>query len=382
MSCRKDIAFKQETMFRDKEIRGATVYRLKIPLSLAFTISLGSTDFYDGIIIELHFSEVVGYGEAETVQQITGETPDALFSISCGILESMDGQSFESIEDISLFINLFCHGNNAAKSAVDMAFHDAYAKMNRVSVADLLGGSTRPRVTSFTIPIGEVNENLKLLDRYQKNGAKIIKVKVGKSVTKDTERLNAIAANLADGVTFFADANQGYVLTEAVRISEILYRNEALFFEQPMARDDLVSLRNLRRKAGIPIMLDESISTPRDILDAVYSDAADMVNVKLSKSGGIRNAVKTLVVAQGAGLTAMVGCMLESKLGIAASLSVANSVNNVKYTDLDGFTYLTEQPFDGGVELRDGTDYPVSGVGLAAKRIENVGTPSDKNENY
>ena len=70
---------------------------------------------------------------------------------------------------------------------------------------------------------------------------------------------------------------------------------------------------------------------------------------------------------------AIVGCMLESKLGIAATLAVANAVNNVKYTDLDGFTYLTEQPFNGGVELKSGTDYPVDGAGLAAKRNKDIG---------
>ena len=373
MSYKKEIEFKQKPSLKGREITGATIYRLKIPLNMAFTISLGSTDFYDAVVVELRFSDIIGYGEAETVQQITGETPEVLFDVSAGILASMEGQSFESVEDVSLFITSFCHGNNAAKSAVDMAFHDALGKMQGISVADLLGGSMRPRITSFTIPIGDVNENLKLLDRYQKAGARIIKVKVGKSATKDAERLTVIAGKLDDGVTFFADANQGYRLTDAVKISEILYRNEALFFEQPMIRNDLVAFRNLRRKAGIPIMLDESISSPKDVLDAVCADAADMVNVKLSKSGGIRNAVKTLVAAQAAGLDAMVGCMLESKLGIAASLAVANAVNNVKYTDLDGFTYLTEQPFDGGVELRSGTDYPVDGAGLAVKRNKDIG---------
>jgi L-alanine-DL-glutamate epimerase-like enolase superfamily enzyme len=373
LSYSKEIEFKQKPSLKGREITGATIYRLKIPLNMAFTISLGSTDFYDAVVVELRFSDIIGYGEAETVQQITGETPEVLFDVSAGILASMEGQSFESVEDVSLFITSFCHGNNAAKSAVDMAFHDALGKMHGISVADLLGGSMRPRITSFTIPIGDVNENLKLLDRYQKAGARIIKVKVGKSATKDAERLTVIAGKLDDGVTFFADANQGYRLTDAVKISEILYRNEALFFEQPMIRNDLVAFRNLRRKAGIPIMLDESISSPKDVLDAVCADAADMVNVKLSKSGGIRNAVKTLVAAQAAGLDAMVGCMLESKLGIAASLAVANAVNNVKYTDLDGFTYLTEQPFDGGVELRSGTDYPVDGAGLAVKRNKDIG---------
>jgi len=373
MSYRKDIKFNHKLELQGHEVSGATVYRLMIPLSMSFTISLGSTDFYEATVVELHIGDVTGYGEAETVRQITGETPEVLFDISSSIISSMDGQSFESIEDVALFTNSFCHGNNAAKSAVEMSFHDAIAKLRGISVADLLGGSMRPRKTSLTIPIGEVSENLKLLDQYQKAGVTIIKVKVGKNVGKDADRLNAIAGNLAEGVSFFADANQGYKLADAVKISDILYRKEALFFEQPMIRDDLQAFRNLRRKAGIPIMLDESISSPRDVMDVVYADAADMVNVKLSKSGGVRNAVKTLIAAQAAGLDAMVGCMLESKLGIAASLTVANAVNNVKYTDLDGFTYLTEQPFEGGVELKSGTDYPVHGLGLAVSRNKTVG---------
>ncbi len=92
-----------------------------------------------------------------------------------------------------------------------------------------------------------------------------------------------------------------------------------------------------------------------------------MINVKLSKSGGIHQAIKTLTVAQAAGIDAMVGCMLESKLGIAASLVVANSVNNVKFTDLDGFTYLSKQPFNGGLNFDKGKDELVNGEGFAVQ---------------
>ncbi len=92
-----------------------------------------------------------------------------------------------------------------------------------------------------------------------------------------------------------------------------------------------------------------------------------MVNIKLSKSGRIHNAIKALFIAQAAGMEVMVGCMLESKLGIAASLAVANSVGNVKYTDLDGYTYLSEQPFDGGVEFKGGMNYQINGSELAVK---------------
>ncbi|MEM3260018.1 MAG: enolase C-terminal domain-like protein, partial [Thermoplasmata archaeon] len=144
----------------------------------------------------------------------------------------------------------------------------------------------------------------------------------------------------------------------------------ALFFEQTMKRHNLANLRTLRRKVGIPIALDESISSPFDVINAILSESADIVNVKLTKSGGIRNAFKTLVTAQAYGIDAMVGCMLESKLGIAASLAVANSLKNIKYNDLDGFTFLSKQPFEDGIVYKNGFNKPVSGDGLAVKKIE------------
>ena len=134
-----------------------------------------------------------------------------------------------------------------------------------------------------------------------------------------------------------------------------------------MNRLDLNGARELRHKSGLPVMLDESISSPMDVMNAIRMDAADMINVKLSKSGGIHQAIKALTVAQAAGMDAMVGCMLESKLGIAASLVVANSVNNVKFTDLDGFTYLSEQPFKGGLNFENGRDDLLNGEGFAVK---------------
>ncbi len=354
-------------------ISKAMVYRLRIPLTMTFAISLGSQDYYEATIVEISVGSEKGYGEAETVPQITGETPEVLFDVASGVISSIDGHKFKSLEDFSIFIDTFCYGNNAAKSSVEMAMHDALAKNYGIDISSILGGSTKPRMTSLTIPIGEVKDNLALLEKYQKMGCKVIKVKVGKDVAKDIERLNAISSNLPDGVVMFADANQGYKLNQAVKVAEVLYRNDALFFEQPMHRHDLSGISDLRKKAGIPIMLDESISSPRDVIEAVHAGAVDMVNIKLSKSGGIRNATKVLITAQALGLEAMVGCMLESKLGIAASLAVANAVDNVKYTDLDGFTYLSQQPFEGGIDFRDGTDYPVKGRGLAVTRVNGVG---------
>ena len=354
------------------EIAGITVdsielLKIKIPLNLTFAISLGKQEFYEGVIVKLNSGDDTGYGEAETIAEITGETPDVLFEVAKGILLMIHGRMLESVEDFSELINHYCYGNTAAKSAVDMAFHDLLGKVLKVHVVKIIGGSLKSRVTSLTIPIGSKQESLTLLQKYQDSGASIIKVKVGEDVNGDIERIKYVAESLNDGVRFFVDANQGYSLRSAIKIADILHKYEALFFEQPISRSDLNGSRELRRKSGIPVMLDESISTPIDVINAIRMDAADMINVKLSKSGGIHQALKVLVVAQSAGMDAMVGCMLESKLGIAASLAVANSVSNVKYTDLDGFTYLSEQPFIGGLLFNNGMDEPVDGVGFSIK---------------
>lgn len=366
MKKKEEIKFKRRTEIDGIEIESAIVRKVRIPLNMTFSISLGNQDYYEGIFVEFRTEGISGYGEGETVAQITGEDPEVLFHTALGIVSLMDGKKFDGMEDASSFINSYCYGNTASKSAVEISLYDLLSKAANIHLTKLLGGNMNPRRTSLTIPINSIKENLELLARYQRYGAKIIKVKVGKDLETDLERVKEIANNLNSGVSFFVDANQGYNLGRALKMADTLQKYEALFFEQPMPRNDLYGLKDLRNKSGLPIMLDESISSATDVVNAVMTGAADMVNIKLSKSGGIRNAIKALTVAQAAGLEAMVGCMLESKLGIAASLAVANTLSNVKYTDLDGFTYLQEQPFEGGVEMKDGIDSLVKGTGLAA----------------
>ncbi len=364
---KSEIVYKKETEISGIKIEKINIYQLEIPLNIEFSISLGSQNFYEGIIIEMKTSKNTGYGEAETIQQITGETPNVLFNIAEDLIRSMEGKKFDSIEDASLFINSFCYGNSAAKSSVEMAIYELLAKEYNISLYRFLGGSLNPRLTSLTIPIGSVKQSLELLENYQKSGTKIIKIKIGKNLDDDMEKINKISENIESGVKFFADANQGYNLNQALKMSNLLYRKEALFIEQPLPRNFIYETSELRKKTELPVMLDESISTPYDIINAIRYNAADLINVKLSKSGGIRNAIKILNVAAAAGIDAMVGCMLESKLGIAASLAIANSTSNVKYTDLDGYTYLSEQPFEG-LDFKDGMNYPNNKSGLGVTK--------------
>jgi len=346
----------------------AIVHQLKIPLQSTFTTSLGSEDFYDAIVVELHSDRIVGYGEGTTDVRITGETSGIMYEAATYLLDRAERRTFESLESFTDSTNRALRWNPAAKCALDVAAHEIIAKEAGVHVARLIGGSLTTRDTSRTIDLGDVKSAISELEGYLKAGAKVIKLKVGGDIGSDIKRVGAVAERLG-GVPFWVDANQGYKLRDALALSKVLLDKGALFFEQPLYSGDFDSLRLLRTRGGVPVMLDESIFEPRDVIDAIRKEAADYVNVKLAKSGGIRRSLKTLATAQGYGIEAMVGCMLESKVGIAASLAAVSAATNVRFTDLDGFLYLRQQPFEGGVKLSKGANTLLEGSGLAVKKM-------------
>ena len=346
----------------------AIVHQLRIPLQSTFTTSLGSEDFYDAIVVELHSDRIVGYGEGTTDVRITGETSGIMYEAATYLLDRAERRTFESLESFTDSTNRALRWNPAAKCALDVAAHEIIAKEAGVHVARLIGGSLTTRDTSRTIDLGDVKSAISELEGYLKAGAKVIKLKVGGDIGSDIKRVGAVAERLG-GVPFWVDANQGYKLRDALALSKVLLDKGALFFEQPLYSGDFDSLRLLRTRGGVPVMLDESIFEPRDVIDAIRKEAADYVNVKLAKSGGIRRSLKTLATAQGYGIEAMVGCMLESKVGIAASLAAVSAATNVRFTDLDGFLYLRQQPFEGGVKLSKGANTLLEGSGLAVKKM-------------
>ena len=352
----------------DVNIRGAKVDLLQIPLTEPFRISLGTVYDYSGTILELKSDGPSGFGEGSTIQEITGEAPPAVYETVIDILLRVKGNRYAGLEDFLDDVYSSIYSSPTAKNAIDMATHDLLSKSYGIHTTTFLGGGLKQMPTSLTIGLGSVEENLKSLKRLKDVNARLIKVKVGKDVELDIKRIKAISENL-DGRPFFVDANQGYKLKDAVKVANVLGDTGGIFFEQPLGKHDLQNLRLLRMQSSVPIMLDESISEPMDVIDAILTESADMVNVKLTKSGGIRRAFKTLVTAQSYGIDSMVGCMIESKLGIAASLSLASSLSNVKYSDLDGFHTITKQPFEGGIEYKSGVNNPVKGTGLACTPV-------------
>ena len=361
-------AVRLDARIGDVPLASAKVHLLKIPLRHPFVISLGTMPDYMGTIVELESGEQVGYGEGSTIPQITNESFEGVAAAAARILRGLAGRAFADLEALGAAVDVAVPGNPTAKSAIDIAVHDLLGKQEHRHVIEILGGRFQDLATSLTIGLVPVEESLRQLAELQADRCQIIKVKVGGKVDEDIARVRAVRERLTTE-RMYVDANQGYSLRDALRLAPVLSECGVLFFEQPLRRDALADLRELRTSGGVPLMLDESIFSPQDVVEAVRQVAADYVNVKLTKSGGIRNALKTLLAAREHGIEAMVGCMVEGKLSTAAGLCVACAASNVKFTDLDGYTSMVTQPFEGGLTYRDGVNAPVRGVGMAVEKV-------------
>ncbi len=352
----------------DVSVASATVHLLKIPLRHPFVISLGTMPDYMGTIVELESDERTGYGEGSTIPAITGEPFEQVPLAAVRILHALVGRRFDGVEDFGAALDAATADHPTARCAIDIAAHDLVGKARGVHVTELLGGHFEDLATSLTIGLVPVEESLRQLAELQAEKCQTIKVKVGGKVEEDIERVRAVADHLTTE-RFYVDANQGYSLKDALRLCPILSERGAVFFEQPLRRDALEDLHTLRKSGGVPVMLDETIFSPQDVVEAVRREAADFVNVKLTKSGGIQNAMKTLHAADAYDLKAMVGCMVEGKLGTAAGLCVACSARNVAFTDLDGYTSMVTQPFEDGLTYHDGFNSLVPGPGMAVRKV-------------
>ena len=323
-----------------------------LELAEAFGISRGSRTNQTVVEVELEHDGVVGRGEASAVYY-RGESIDAVvefLTVTAPPLVGDDPFALEAIEERLEDVD----GVMGAKSALDAALHDWIGKRLGVPLWRLLGLSPEAPATSFTIGIDTVEGT-----RERVRGAReyrALKVKVGGA--EDLERLEAVRAEAPDA-TLRVDANEGWTIESATELMPELIRLGVEFVEQPFPAADLasfVALGELRPR--LPIIVDEGCHVLSDVAPAAAY--ADGINVKLAKSGGVREAVRMIHAARALGLRVMLGCMVESELGVAPAAAIASLAD---WVDLDGHRLLAEQPFTG-LRFEDGRVLPGDGPGL------------------
>ena len=331
------------------ELRAGTA---SLALAEEFGIARGSRTSQSVVRLELEHDGIVGLGEAAPVYY-RGESTDSALDFLTTAAPAVVGDDPFALEVIEERLEDVAGGDGAGRAALDSALHDWIGKRLGVPLWRLLGLSPEAPPTSYTIGIDTLDETR---DRARRAADfRSLKVKVGGA--EDLARLEAVREE--SGAPLRVDANEGWTLESARELMPELIRLEVEFVEQPFPAHDLDSFRGLRELSPrLPVVVDEGCHDLTDV--APVAGYADGINVKLAKSGGVREAVRMIHAARALGLRVMLGCMVESQLGVAPAAAIASLAD---WVDLDGHLLLADEPFTG-LRFEDGRVLPGAGPGL------------------
>lgn len=336
-------------------------------LARTFTISRASRDVEEVVVVSLTRDGITGYGEGAPVDY-HGETPESMLSfIQSAEVRAALGDDPFALEEISARLAALDgtaapggpgSTNSGARMALDGALHDWLGRRLGQPVWRLLGLSPVAPPTSFTIGIDTIAGTVERTRAA--TGFAVLKVKVGGP--DDLERLRAIRT--LSRARLRIDGNEGWDFDTARELMPRLVEMGVEFVEQPFPVADEDSYQKVRELPDrIPVIIDEGCLDARSV--AAVAGYADGVNLKLAKTGGIREAVRAVHVARALGLKVMLGCMIESELGIAQAAQIASLVD---YVDLDGHLLITDSPF-AGLALTEGRVVPTDQPGLGVRPV-------------
>uniref|UniRef100_A0A7J3ZJJ6 Dipeptide epimerase n=1 Tax=Fervidicoccus fontis TaxID=683846 RepID=A0A7J3ZJJ6_9CREN len=354
-----------------EEIR---VYRYAVPLKGEYKTSFEASVSSEGLIVVLKSSGLEGYGEASPTPKIAGSTPRTSLEAIKHLAQLVVGRDLALNEFVETIDNSLLY-NSDARAALEAAFIDLWCKERGMPVYRYFGGSRREFVTDITVGTKDVEDTVWEASRYAEEGFEYLKVKLGEGYPKDVERVRALRAALGYDVNIKVDANQAWSLKEAIRIARALERYEVELIEQPLPFWMLEEHSILRQATEIPIALDESVHTARDALRAIREGAADVINIKLMKAGGFLESLRIAQMSEVSGVKNMVGCMLETRLGITIASHLVGVSKNVEHVDLDSDLFLQWDPVSGGAEHLGGgrrrlSEEPGWGVRVDLDKLE------------
>ncbi len=353
------------------KIKSLEAWEVKMPLTEPYTIAYETIFEASNIFLTIKTDTGIhAYGCAAPDLEVTGETPASVLSLFEKKVEPiLHGQNPFQIARLMKQLREECPHSPSLLAMVDMALHDLLAKKAGLPLYQLLGGYRHFIPTSITIGILPVDETVEKAVRFARQGFTVLKIKGGLNVDLDVDRMFKIREKLGNSYHLRFDANQGYSLAEAIQFVKETRSCNIEILEQPTPRGEMETLGEVTERAHLPIMADESLLTLRDVFKIAKNAWADMINIKLMKVGGIAQAMHINSVAKSAGMEAMIGCMDESALGIAAGLHFALARPNVEFADLDGHLDLEEDPAAGCVILKNGVLFPQDKAGLGMLNI-------------
>ena len=351
---------------------------ISVPLRVPFKTALRTVNSVEDVVVEIHTDTgAVGYGEAPPTGVITGDTTGAIIgAIQDHISKNIIGKDVDDFENLLMLVQSCILKNTSAKAAVDMALWYLYGQLYKIPVYKMMGGSRKSICTDITISVNDPDTMAKDAVDAINRGYDCLKVKVGKESEKDIARLSAISQVVPRETLIRIDANQGWTPKEAVRILNGMQEKglDIEFVEQPVKGHDFDGLKYVTERSYVPVLADESVFSPEDALKIMQMRAADMVNIKLMKCGGLYNALKIASAAEVYGVECMIGCMLEAKISVNAAVHLACAKQIITKIDLDGPVLCSEDPILGGAVFAEKiitvSDEPGLGIkGIATGKI-------------
>lgn len=338
-----------------------------------YTIAFKTVDEVINAFVEITLSNgVTGIGAANPSEYVTGENLDqTLASLTDANLEFLKGRDIREINQLLFEVTIKFPKTPAARAALDIALHDAFTKYLGIPLVKYLGQKIQAMPTSNTIGIKNVEETLKETDDYVKRGFKAIKVKIGKDLEEDIERLVKMREKHGKKMAIRIDANQGYTAAQTIEFYNRTKSLDIELIEQPLPAKAVAEMRQLPPEVRQVIAADESLLSPKDALELVKPPrAVGIFNIKLMKCGGIGQGIQIANIGLQEGLDLFWGCNDESIVSITAGLHVAFACSNTKYIDLDGSLDLAKDAVKGGFILEDGIMRCSDKPGLGVERVD------------
>ncbi|MEN1927303.1 dipeptide epimerase [Luteimonas qiangzhengi] len=350
---------------------------LRVPLKTPFKTALRTVDTVEDIIVSIHTDTGnIGYGEAPATAVITGDTHGSIIEVIRKLIAPrLIGMDVAELNAILQLIHTSAERNTSAKAAVEIAIYDLWAQLYGAPLYRMLGGGDPALTTDLTISVDYIDkmvaDSVSAVDR----GFESLKIKVGKEINVDLERVKAIYAAVEGRALLRLDANQGWTAKQAVYAIRTLEDAgvQLELVEQPVKARDIAGLKFVTERVHTPIMADESVFGPSEVIELLRQQAADIINIKLMKTGGISNAIRVADIAALYDVECMIGCMIETSISVAAAVHLAVAKSDIiRKVDLDGPSLCAFDPVDGGVDFNESEISISDAPGLGIREIRGL----------
>lgn len=349
-------------------ISAVDAFLVEIPFRTPFVVWRGTAPSKQHVLVKVTTDEgIVGWGEAAPFLYYAPETASDVLGFVSGMMrEELIGRDFFDVRSTMQRFGVL-DGHEFAKAAVETALWDAFGKRYGLPIYRLLGGAVHERVPVLTVVhVDDPEEMASEAETLVASGLRRLKLKIGFGADADEAMVARVRERVGPGIKLRADAEESYTTKAALQVGRRLQRYDLELFSQPVPRTDWEGMAILRQALEMPILADEGIHSAHDVLACVRMSAADMVNIKVLKSGGATEAMAMGAICQAAHLPVVIGSMIESGIGSLMGAHVAKALPSVFSTELCGPFLLADDLLTESLHISDGALVVPDRPGLGA----------------